>query len=103
MSSISGINEPIKSNTSEISSSSVAQNSNNIDTTENNTKANTADDVILPDFKDGDAADNLEKEGIKACEDARYRKYFKMTQFGVPAEAVKMKMISEGFDASILE
>lgn len=42
-------------------------------------------------------------EGVKACDDARYRKYFKMLQFGVPPPAVKMKMQNEGFDPNVLE
>lgn len=41
--------------------------------------------------------------GVKACKDARYRKYFKMMQFGVPMTAVKLKVSAEGFDSSILE
>lgn len=43
------------------------------------------------------------KTGVKACDDARYRKYFKMMQFGVPAPAVKLKMTAEGFDPNVLE
>lgn len=43
------------------------------------------------------------KIGVKACEDIRYKKYFKMTQFGVPAPAVKLKMEAEGIDSSLLE
>lgn len=41
--------------------------------------------------------------GVKACDDTRYRKYFKMLQFGVPAPAVKLKMANEGFDPNVLE
>lgn len=41
--------------------------------------------------------------GVKACEDYRYKKYFKMIQFGVPSPAVKLKMEADGFDSSILE
>lgn len=41
--------------------------------------------------------------GIKASEDIRYKKYFKMLQFGVPAPAVKLKMIADGLDARLLE
>lgn len=41
--------------------------------------------------------------GVKACEDARYRKYFKMMQFGVQMAAVKLKASAEGFDPTILE
>lgn len=42
-------------------------------------------------------------KGIRASEDARYRKYFKMVQFGVPHAAVKLKMENEGLDKNILE
>ncbi|XP_055386354.1 WASH complex subunit 3 [Condylostylus longicornis] len=40
---------------------------------------------------------------IKANEDVRYRKYFKMLQFGVPIPAVKSKMEIDGFDPDILD
>lgn len=35
--------------------------------------------------------------------DPRYEKYFKMIHFGVPKQAVKLKMEQEGLDASVLE
>lgn len=35
--------------------------------------------------------------------DPRYEKYLKMIHFGVPKEAVKLKMEQEGLDSSILE
>lgn len=41
--------------------------------------------------------------GVKACDDVRYRKYFKMLLFGVPKPAVKLKMANEGCDPNILE
>lgn len=41
--------------------------------------------------------------GPKACEDPRYKQFFKMVQFGVPPQAVKLKMESEGIDSTILE
>lgn len=44
-----------------------------------------------------------EVKGVKVSEDARYKKYFKMLQFGVPAPAVKLKMKAEGVDGSFLE
>lgn len=47
--------------------------------------------------------DNKTISGVKACDDTRYRKYFKMLQFGVPAPAVKLKMANEGFDSNVLE
>lgn len=48
-----------------------------------------------------DERDNA--SGVKACDDTRYRKYFKMLQFGVPAPAVKLKMANEGIDPNVLE
>lgn len=44
-----------------------------------------------------------EEIGVRVCDDIRYDKYFKMKQFGVPAEAVKLKMSAEGLDPSLLE
>ncbi|XP_033173116.1 WASH complex subunit 3 [Drosophila mauritiana] len=41
--------------------------------------------------------------GVRACEDLRYRKFFKMVQVGVPAPAVKQKMQSEGLEPRILD
>lgn len=39
----------------------------------------------------------------KACKDPRFSKFFKMVQFGVPSQAVKLKMQTEGLDPNILE
>lgn len=50
-----------------------------------------------------DEQDNNTVNGVKASDDTRYRKYFKMLQFGVPAPAVKLKMANEGFDPNVLE
>lgn len=47
--------------------------------------------------------DDKQMSGVKASDDTRYRKYFKMLQFGVPAPAVKLKMANEGFDPTVLE
>lgn len=44
-----------------------------------------------------------EKEVQSAVKDPRYEKYFKMLHFGVPKQAVILKMEQEGLDASILE
>lgn len=41
--------------------------------------------------------------GVRVCDDQRYKKYFKMMQFGVPAPAVKLKMEAEGIDSKLLE
>ncbi|XP_012523623.1 WASH complex subunit 3 [Monomorium pharaonis] len=44
-----------------------------------------------------------EKEVQSAAKDPRYEKYFKMLHFGVPKQAVKLKMEQEGLDSSILD
>lgn len=49
------------------------------------------------------SAESTPADGVKASDDTRYRKFFKMLQFGVPAPAVKLKMQTEGVDPSILE
>lgn len=41
--------------------------------------------------------------GVKAKDDYRYKKYFKMIQFGVPPAAIKMKLQAEGMDPDILD
>jgi len=46
---------------------------------------------------------NEEKEVHSAAKDPRYEKYFKMLHFGVPKQAVKLKMDQEGLDASVLD
>lgn len=44
-----------------------------------------------------------EKDEHAACKDPRYEKYFKMIHFGVPKQAVRLKMKQEGLDTSVLE
>lgn len=44
-----------------------------------------------------------ERDDQSASKDPRYEKYFKMIHFGVPKQAVKLKMEQEGLDGSILE
>ncbi|KAH8377848.1 hypothetical protein KR093_007477 [Drosophila rubida] len=43
------------------------------------------------------------KKGVRACDDVRYKKFFKMLHVGVPAPAVKQKMLSECLDPQRLE
>ncbi|KAM7354308.1 coiled-coil domain containing 53 [Cochliomyia hominivorax] len=42
-------------------------------------------------------------KGIKVSEHETYKKFFKMLQVGVPAQAIKMKMQVEGLDPNILD
>ncbi|XP_065158136.1 WASH complex subunit 3 [Atheta coriaria] len=58
------------------------------------------------DEKDVNTEENnngLQSDGLKASADPRFRKVFKMLQFGVPAEAVRLKMKAEGVDPQILD
>ena len=43
--------------------------------------------------------DNL----IKISESSGFKKYFKMLKFGIPPQAVKLKMKSEGVDSNVLD
>ncbi|XP_072381083.1 WASH complex subunit 3 [Diabrotica undecimpunctata] len=69
-------------------------------------------EVELPEIKQQDEKEptNVVKEdpppktqGIAAKDDPRFKKFFKMVQFGVPEPAVKLKMKNEGIDPSILD
>lgn len=44
-----------------------------------------------------------DQTGVKAKDDYRYKKYFKMVHFGVQPTAVKLKMQSEGIDPDLLD
>lgn len=41
--------------------------------------------------------------GVKAKDDYRYKKYYKMVHFGVPPAAIKQKMQAEGVDPNLLD
>lgn len=72
-------------------------------TDDDQTKSIEKDETLnLPDVDNNDT-DSPDSKGVKAHEDPRYSKFFKMVQVGVPAEAVKLKMESEGYDSNILE
>lgn len=58
--------------------------------------------VDEPDNNGTEPKDEENKEHT-ANKDPRYEKYFKMVHFGVPKQAVKLKMEQEGLDASMLE
>lgn len=42
-------------------------------------------------------------EGVRAKDDYRYKKYFKLIQLGVPPQAIKNKLQSEGMDPDIID
>lgn len=56
-----------------------------------------------PDNSKADEPEDTQAEKQPVSKDPRYEKYFKMVHFGVPKEAVKLKMEQEGLDSSILE
>ena len=43
------------------------------------------------------------EEIVSAANDPLYARFFRMIQFGVPVEAVRLKMQAEGYDPSILQ
>ncbi|XP_014470294.1 PREDICTED: WASH complex subunit CCDC53 homolog [Dinoponera quadriceps] len=59
--------------------------------------------VDEPDSNEIEPKDEGEKDEHAASKDPRYEKYFKMIHFGVPKQAVKLKMEQEGLDASVLD
>ncbi|KAH8352244.1 hypothetical protein KR084_002943 [Drosophila pseudotakahashii] len=61
------------------------------------------DSELPPTESQPEPEDLPELVGVRACEDLRYRKFFKMVTVGVPAPAVKQKMQSEGLEPRILE
>ncbi|XP_003402401.1 WASH complex subunit 3 [Bombus affinis] len=56
-----------------------------------------------PDNSKADEPEDTQAEKQPVSKDPRYEKYFKMVHFGVPKEAVKLKMEQEGLDSSILD
>lgn len=58
--------------------------------------------VDEPDNNETEPKDE-EDETQSLVKDPRYERYFKMMHFGVPKQAVKIKMELEGLDSSILE
>ncbi|XP_037036986.1 WASH complex subunit 3 [Bradysia coprophila] len=72
------------------------------DSDNSNQNTSTEDDKAVQETSTSSPATS-EETGVRVCEDARYDKYFKMKQFGVPAEAVKLKMSAEGLDPSLLD
>ncbi|XP_076239640.1 coiled-coil domain containing 53 isoform X2 [Calliopsis andreniformis] len=50
-----------------------------------------------------ECSESIQTDEKPANKDPRYEKYFKMVHFGVPKEAVKLKMEQEGLDSSILD
>lgn len=77
-----------------------------IDTIDTNSSSNQESKTIAAqdsENNNSNATSTPVVVGVKACEDIRFKKYFKMVQFGVPAPAVKSKMEAEGIDSSLLE
>ncbi|XP_068973271.1 WASH complex subunit 3 [Bombus flavifrons] len=56
-----------------------------------------------PDNSKADEPEDTQAEKQPVNKDPRYEKYLKMVHFGVPKEAVKLKMEQEGLDSSILD
>ncbi|XP_018057208.1 PREDICTED: WASH complex subunit CCDC53 [Atta colombica] len=74
--------------------------SNNVNE-DNTSKLIEIHKVDEPDNSEIEEPKDEQKE-IQSAKDPRYEKYFKMLHFGVPKQAVKLKMEQEGLDVSIL-
>lgn len=73
-----------------------------ISNSQNSNQSTTEDDKHNEEVPTG-SVEVPEETGVRVCEDIRYDKFFKMKQFGVPVEAVKLKMSAEGLDPTLLE
>lgn len=73
--------------------------------TENDTSKSEEVEVCKVDELDNSEINPKDEEKAVqfVAKDPRYERYFKMLHFGVPKQAVKLKMEQEGLDASILE
>lgn len=73
---------------------------------ENNDSKQEEKYISKIDETDSNKEDKFEEQQIEnqaVDRDPRYEKYLKMIHFGVPKEAVKLKMEQEGLDSSILD
>lgn len=91
-------NEPIEKEPQATTSSAPTQ-----DTPPTSQATETVEEKPETQVESSQDDENDKSSGVKACDDTRYRKFFKMLQFGVPAPAVKLKMANEGFDPNVLE
>lgn len=120
MSSISGLGEqtkpnasdenntqPISTDNTQSENKTVNESNDTVDqsnvTNDSKSVTNVVEAVVETTVLNEETQPSESVTVVKACEDIRYKKYFKMVQFGVPAPAVKQKMEAEGFDSSILE
>ncbi|KAJ8913953.1 hypothetical protein NQ315_015191 [Exocentrus adspersus] len=97
LSSISGLENPEK-NTSNNETNDIPTNVSKLDLPD--IEPPSGENVAT---ENQEAASNTKEVGVKACEDHRFKNFFKMLQFGVPEPAVKLKMRNEGLDPSILD
>ncbi|XP_006567310.1 WASH complex subunit 3 [Apis mellifera] len=80
------------------------QNQNTKNSTENNdSKEENVSKINEPDNTKQDVSEDIQTEKQLINKDSRYEKYLKMIHFGVPKEAVKLKMEQEGLNSSILD
>lgn len=113
LSSIPGLEnvvEPANNNSSNTASSKSAEPS--ADTVDKPSDERPAGAVSASEDKSNNNTDSVPlpatttdigPSGVKVSEDVRFKKYFKMLQFGVPAPAVKLKMEADGVEARFLE
>ncbi|XP_012343276.1 WASH complex subunit 3 [Apis florea] len=79
------------------------QNQNTKSTENNDNKEENVSKINEPDNIKQDVPKDTQTEKQLINKDSRYEKYLKMIHFGVPKEAVKLKMEQEGLNSSILD
>ncbi|CAK9794871.1 WASH complex subunit 3 [Anthophora quadrimaculata] len=74
-----------------------------IESNDNKQEEKSASKIDEPDNVKQDEPKSTKTEEQPINQDPRYEKYLKMVHFGVPKEAVKLKLKQEGLDPSILD
>ncbi|KAK0178882.1 hypothetical protein PV327_007725 [Microctonus hyperodae] len=80
-----------------------AQSSNTVEKENDSASVVNAEDVTTQDFDQAKSAEVTVENVETISKHPLYEKYFKMVNFGVPKPAVKLKMVQEGLDPSLLD
>ncbi|XP_037959653.1 WASH complex subunit 3 [Teleopsis dalmanni] len=103
LASVPDLTENVKTLNITANETTTVKDSTNIETATKNNNVETAQQETEHLAGSGDVVESPVPIGVRACDDVRYKKYFKMLQFGVPVNAVKLKMLAEGHNADIID
>lgn len=82
---------------------SIGNNNTTVASENANIPTDAVDQATPNDSNNGNETGAPVINGVRVCDDTRFKKYFSMKQFGVPAPAVKLKMEADGLDSTLLE